>query len=135
MFQKSHIFANKSYMRNFVIRGLLLAAMEAAGVRKLSGAGDISATAFAAAFPDQRSWIRRMCARPGVSLAQLVASLEYRGRVELLTMVTCLLLNPRMRFSPQWFADHRRILCRHMVQQHREHGVYRLPELCVKDVT
>lgn len=136
IFAKHRIFPSKSYMRNFVIRGLLLAAMHAAGVRKLSGSKNISAGAFADAFPDQGSWIKRMCLRQRVeiSLADFAATIDYDGRVEHLTMYLCLLLNPRMRLAPAWFSANRRRLCSSMLQQHRSSlGVFRLPELCVQD--
>lgn len=133
IFENHSLFADRSYMRNFVIRALLLAAMEAASVKKLSGSDGISAAAFAAAFPDQRSWISRMCTRPGITLADFLASIDYHGRPELLTMFLCLLLNPRMRLKPAWFTANHQKLCSTMVEQHRCLGVFRLPELCVQD--
>ena len=134
IFQDHRTFSDKSYMRNFVIRGLMLAAMAAAGIPKLTGAAKINAHTFASSFPDQRCWIRTLsddatCA----TLAQFAAGLGYDGRPELLTMFLCLLLARSMRVNPAWLLARRSRLSKAMVSQHDRHGLFRLPALCVQD--
>ena len=95
IFQDRRMFEDKSYMRNFVIRGVMLAAMARAKVPRLTGAGDVDTMVFASGFPDQRGWLRKL-SRKGVGdflanppLSTLMASLGYDGRPELLTMLLC----------------------------------------------
>ena len=134
IFNGHHVFVNKSYMRNFVVRGLLLAAMAAAGIPKLTGAAHISLEDFGRAFPDQRGWISKLAGRrPVKTLAEFVSDLGYDGRPEFLTMHLCLLLTPSMRVNPAWLLAHRRRLCQAMFAQHECHGIFRLPALCVQD--
>ena len=136
IFQAHRIFENKSYMRNFVIRGVMLAAMVAAGVPELRGAEDIDARVFASSFPDQRSWISALvAANRNPTLAEFAADLGYDGRPELLSMFLCLLLTKVMRVNPAWLLAHRTHLCNAMLSQHDRLGLCRLPALCVQDHT
>ena len=50
IFQDHRMFKDKSYMRTFVIRGVMLAAMARAKVPRLTGAGDIDTMVFASGF-------------------------------------------------------------------------------------
>ena len=133
IFQSHGLFANKSYMRSFVIRGLVLAAMAAAGIPKLTGAAKIQLQTFASAFPDQRGWINKLSGdAKSITLAEFLADIGYDGRPEFLTMFMCLLLTPSMRVNPAWLLAHRSRLCESMVSQHECHGIFKLPALCVQ---
>ena len=128
------MFENKSYMRNFVIRGLVLAAMAAAGIPKLTGAAKIQLQTFASAFPDQRGWINKLSGdAKSTTLAEFLADLDYDGRPEFLTMFMRLLLTPSTRVNPAWLLAHRHRLCKSMASQHDCHGIFRLPALRVQD--
>ena len=132
IFQNCQMFADASYMRNFVIRGLLLAAMAAAGVPKLTGAAKIDVQSFAASFPDQRCWICRLSGgRPG-TLAEFAEGLGYDGRPELLTMFLCLLLTRSMQVNPAWLLARRARLSKAMLAQRDSRGLFKLPALCVQ---
>ena len=136
IFQDHRMFKDQSYMRNFVIRGVMLAAMARAKVPRLTGAGDIDTMAFASVFPDQRGWLRTL-SREGVreTLSEFMAGLGYDGRPELLTCFLCLLLNKTSRVNPAWLLVHRTRLCSAMCSQHSSQGLFRLPALCVQDAS
>jgi len=135
VFEAHRIFKNKSYMRNFVIRGVMLAAMAMVDISRLSGAENIDAKFFASAFPDQRCWVRALSTNRCATLADFVDGLGYDGRPELLTMFLCLFLAKPMQVSPAWLLAHRTRLRRSMVSQHGRHGLFRLPGLCVQSIT
>ena len=137
IFQDQRMFREKSYMRNFVIRGVMLAAMASAKVPRLTGAGDVSTMVFASAFPDQRGWLTTLSSE-GVqdwTLSGFMAGLGYDGRPELLTMFLCLLLTKSMQVHPAWLLKHRRLLCSAMCSQHGRQGLYRLPALCIQEAS
>ena len=136
IFQDHRMYEDKSYMRNFVIRGAMLAAMARAKVPRLRGAGDIDTMVFASAFPDQRGWLHTL-SREGVrdTLPEFMAGLGYDGRPEMLTMFLCLLLTKTLRVNPAWLLVHRTRLCSAMCLQHGRQGLFRLPALCVQDAS
>ena len=113
---------------------MLLAAMHAQGVKKLSGADAITPSEFSSAFPDQGSWMDRLQRRGcGPTLADFFQDVQYDGRPELFAMHTCLLLCRSMRLNPEWIRAHRRELTRAMLAQFSDLGLCRVPALCVKD--
>ena len=134
LFQKARMYPAKSYMRNFIIRGLLLAAMSRSGVQRLRGAGRMKVCDFMTAFPDQSHWLRRLSLTRDGSLAALFASLNYDGRPELFSMFACLLLCKAMRVSPAWLKANTRKLRMAMCSLRSQGLLYRLPTLCVQDV-
>lgn len=133
IFQKHNIFPPRSYMRNFVIRGLLLAAMESKGFRRLTGANDTLVRDFAVAFPDQSSWLMRLPHRPSHNLQAFFEEIGFDGRPELFSMFTCLLLTKGMWWAPEWYRKQASYLKAAMLEQARCSGVMRLPLLCVQD--
>ena len=133
-FQQYRIYAPGSYNRNFLICGLLLAAMKSESITALRGAADISVQAFAQAFPDQRSWMIRLARRTSMRLQDLFDDLGYHGRPECFSMYTCLLLTRGMRKSEHWYKKYGRRLTKVMLDQGRTAGVMRLPLACVNDV-
>ena len=138
LFQKQRLFPRKSYMRNFVIRGLLLAGMARAGIQKLRGIDELSVLEFAAAFPDQGCWFTKLGEYSNnesrtVNLGDFLRSLDYDGRPEFFSMFACVLLCKCMRVSPAWLALHARELTDAMLMQLGRRGFCRLPALCVRE--
>lgn len=131
---KHSVFKKGAYKRNFLIRGLLLAAMERQGIKMLKGDDNISVQVFSQSFPDQGRWMLRLARYPGMCLREFFQEVHFDGRPELFTMFTCLLLGKGMRLSPQWYRKHGKHLTRLMLGQGRRTGVMRLPVVCVHDV-
>ena len=136
--QKQRLFPKTSYMRNFVIRGLLLAGMARAGIQKLRGIDDLSVLEFKAAFPDQGGWFTKLGEYGNnesrtVNLGDFLRSLDYDGRPEFFSMFACVLLCKCMRVSPAWLALHAHELTDAMLMQLGRRGFCRLPALCVRD--
>lgn len=137
-FQKHRLFPKKSYMRNFVIRGLLLADMARAGIKKLRGIDQIRVQELSQAFPDQSSWFAKLgeyADMSRVNLGDFFRGLGFDGRPEFFSMFACLLLCKSMRVRPEWMAAHARELSGAMMQQLVRRGLCRLPALCVRDCT
>ena len=134
VFSKHQMFPPNKYLRNFVIRALLLAVMARDGVRRLKGAEFISTKTFAQASPDSNVWLSKL-PRKGTnqSLQAFCDDLGYDGNVELLSMFTCLLLTPALWKNPAWFSERRVVLKRRMVQQFQQIGLFKLPALCVTE--
>ena len=62
VFSKHQMFPPNKYLRNFVIRALLLAVMARDGVRRLKGAEFISTKTFAQASPGQQRLAEQVAA-------------------------------------------------------------------------
>jgi len=135
LFDEHCIFKANSYMRNYTIRALLMAAMSKGGISRLSGTGNVGTTEFARAFPDQGGWMAKLPRRGhNSSLLEFMQDIGYDGPAEMFSMFLCLLLTARMRLHGEWYAKHRCALSKIMVEQYTRNGVYRLPLLCVMDV-
>ena len=120
------------YLPAYTARALLLLAMHRAGVGRLGGL-DTSVAEFATAFPDERQWFMRLSSSPTQSVREFLSSLDYTGRPELFSMFSCLLLTKSSLLSPTWFEYHARVL-RQAMHSQKEHGLMRVPSLCVQDV-
>ena len=123
------------YLPAYTARAMLLASMHRAGVGRLGGTGQISVGEFAAAFPDERQWFKRLCSSScdTTTVKKLFSDLDYKGRPELWSMFSCLLLTKCMWLSEAWVLHHCTSLRKAMRSQHL-HRIMRLPALCVQDV-
>ena len=135
VFQRS----GSCYMRRWLIRGVMLAAMARAGVWRLVGAKHIRVQEFCRAFPDQGGWFRKLCnnrtCRDPLSetLQDFFDSLNYDGRPELFSMHACLLMSPEMRkVNPEWLKHYSDELRQAMMPP--GFPLKRLPALCVRDL-
>ena len=132
VFTKHKAFPPKKYLRNWVIRALLLASMAREDVQGLTGSGLISTAAFSRAFPDSKGWIAKLAQKGSNStLKEFCASLGYDGDLELLAAFTCLLLTKDLRKNPAWFEKHTVSLRRRMMKGAADDGLHKLPALCV----
>ena len=122
------------YLPGYTIRAILLASMHRAGVGRLGGTGQISVGEFAAAFPDERKWLTRLCGSSDTTnLKKFFSDLGYKGRPEFWSMFSCLLLTRSMWLSDAWLSHHCASLRKAMRSQ-KHHRIMRLPALCVRDV-
>ena len=126
----------RSYVKHWLVRAWLLAGMHRAGIKCLSGVGDIHTKEFARAFPDSKRWVLRLL-RPGfaTTLADFLKYLEYSGRPEFLTMHLCVTLTGEMWKPISWYKANSQTLRRLMLEGSGCTGLHLLPALCVKDCT
>lgn len=134
IFTKHAAFPPKKYMRNWVIRALLLASMARDGVQGLTGSDSISTAAFSKAFPDSKGWMARLSQKgSNGSLHEFCQSIGYTGDLELLSAFTCLLLTKDVRKNPAWLQKHGGSLRRRMTSHAATAGLDKLPALCVRE--
>lgn len=127
------IFAPGTYMRHWLIRGLLLAALARDGVSKLVSPEEVTFREFMKCNPDSSSWARKLLTKGQCrSAKEFMQSIGYDGPPELCSMHMCLLLANRMRMSPQWFGKHCQSLQNRMKDE-LKFGLMKLPALCVKE--
>ena len=132
-FQEHRTFPPRSYMRHWLIRGVLLAAMARDGVEQLTSPQDVSLPDFMKSNPDSSSWVKTLQVKGhGGSAKAFFDTIGYQGAPELCTMHLCLLLTRAMRKNPQWFRTHRLALQARMLGQLKL-GLMKLPALCVKE--
>ena len=134
---KLKMFADSAYMRNWTLRGFLLAQMAAQGVPELRDCSKIGVLEFAQAFPDQTAWFPRLNARTTTkrqstkTLGDFFQDLGYDGRPEFFSLFACILMCPEVRsVNEKWLSHHREQLSAAMVQR----AIPRLPCLCVRDL-
>ena len=134
IFTKHAAFPPKKYLRNWVIRALLVASMARDGVQGLTGSDSISTAAFCKAFPDSKGWMALLSQKgSNGSLREFCQSIGYKGDLELLSAFTCLLLTKDMRKNPAWLQKHCRSLQRRMTTHVATVGMDKLPALCVRE--
>ena len=123
------------YLLNWMVRGILLAAMHRNGVTRLSGSRGVTVTEFAVAFPDACSWFQILPTSDSSSCLQMfLQSLEYDGRPELFSFWACLLLTAACRQGPTWYAQHAGAIARMRKAYHHKHGVHIVPARCVQRI-
>ena len=89
----------------WTVRGLLLMAMHREGVARLTGAGHVSAEAFATVCPDSKQWFQRLMGTAlDVPLSQFFRDVGYDGRPELFSMYACVLGHASLRV---WLLKHK----------------------------
>jgi hypothetical protein len=123
-----------SYVKNWLIRASLLAAMHRSGVTRLSGSSEIHTKDFAVAFPDSKKWISFL-QQPGCNgtLAEFLDYLEYSEPPEMLTMHLCLTLTREMWRPVAWYKARCLSLRLRMREGSGCLGLNLLPALCVKE--
>ena len=113
----------QGYHWPWYVRSHLLVEMRAAGIPRLVVDRDVGATQFAAMFPDQGRWVKAYSA-DGSSLQGIVARLQYKGPVELLTMHLCLCGDAAVTAQPPELLRTNVQLLRHLrVQYAAAHGL------------
>ena len=125
-----------SYLSSWTSRCLLLCAMHNAGVRRLTGCNAVLLKDFAAAFPDQKSWFKRLCRSrcwDTEVLSDTFRSLAYKGRPEFFSMYGC--VYGCVQESQSWLHTHRRDLQKAMATFAHEHGFDCAPAATVKHVS
>ena len=134
-FQEHGVFAPRSYMRNWLVRGILLAAMARDGVEQLTSPQDVTLPDFTKSNPDSSSWMKKLQVKGhGGSLKAFFETIGYQGAPELCSMHLCLLLTKAMRKEPKWFRTHCRALRARMSGSGQlKLGLMKLPALCVKE--
>lgn len=131
--EEHKIFAPRSYMRHWLIRGVLLAALARDGVEQLASPQEVTLSEFMKCNPDSSSWMRKLRVKGQCGSAKaFFQSIGYNGAPELCSMHLCLLLAKSMRKSPQWFETHCRTLQARMLGE-LKFGLMKLPALCVKE--
>ena len=86
-FQEHRTFPPRSYMRHWLIRGVLLAAMARDGVEQLTSPQDVSLPDFMKSNPDSSSWVKKLQVKGhGGSAKAFFDTIGYQGAPELCTM-------------------------------------------------
>ena len=132
-FEQFAMFRPRTYMRNWLVRGVLLAAQARDGVQRLTSPECVSLREFMACSPDSKTWMAKMLVKGHAGSAKaFFQSIGYHGDPALCSMHLCVLLAKTMRKSPEWFHIHRRSLRARMSRHKTEFGLRKLPALCVK---
>ena len=135
-FQQFRVFQPRTYMRNWLVRGVLLAALARDGVQRLISPERVSLREIMGCNPDSKAWIARLQVKGHTGSAKaFFQSIGYDGDPALCSMHLCLLLAKAMRRSPAWFRLHRRSLRARMFGHETAFGLMKLPALCVKEET
>ena len=133
-FQQFGVFQPRTYMRNWLVRGVLLAALARDGVKQLKSPEHVSLREFMGCNPDSKAWIARLRVKGHTGSAKaFFQSIGYDGDPALCSMHLCLLLAKTMRKSPAWFLLHCRSLRARMFGHETAFGLMKLPALCVKE--
>ena len=113
----------QGYHWPWYVRSHLLVEMRAAGIRSLVMDGDMGATQFAAMFPDMGGWVQAY-STDGSSLQEIMARLQYKGPVKLLTMHLCLCGDAAVTAQPpELLRTNVQLLRRLRVQYAAAHGL------------
>ena len=123
------------YLLNWMVRGILLAAMHRDGVTRLSGSRGVQVGEFAAACPDACSWFHILpTSECSDCLQKLFRSLGYDGRPEFLSFWACLLLTAACRQSPAWYARNACAIAHLSTRYAQKHGMDIVPARCVQRI-
>lgn len=96
--------------------------MHVAGVGKLTHCHRVLAKDFAASFPDQKSWFKRLTLHwDKDTLAETLVAVDYTGRPEYFSMFGCV-YSPILGLSAQWLSSHRTQLKEAMAAFSKEYG-------------